>query len=155
MREFFKGWRRKTGCVALVLACSLLAVAMRTQFVVDVFRFADSEDGASFLVNCGNSITWMRTHNQKQDSIAPKWTYSPSEEFLHDYVKWLQLMVEWKADWKWRWSGFESGCLTRTRFRMTLTYWRVSYGLVILPLIFLSAYLLLWKPPKRTGTNHA
>lgn len=159
MRDFFKSWKRKAGCVALVLACGLLAGSMRTQFVVDEFRFGDWQDSASFLVNCGNSITWMRTHKQKQVSLAPKWTQGPSRFHKPDYVEWL-LSGEWEADWKWCWLGFESGSLTRIRFGMTLTYWRVSYWSVILPLTLLSAYLLFSKPrsPKhsqRPERDHA
>jgi hypothetical protein len=35
MREFFKGWRRKVGCAALVMAMTLLVAWMRSQFVSD------------------------------------------------------------------------------------------------------------------------
>ena len=35
MREFFKGWRRKTGCVMLVMTCVLAAGWVRSEFVRD------------------------------------------------------------------------------------------------------------------------
>lgn len=35
MREFLKGWRRKAGCVTLVVALGLMTVWMRSHYFVD------------------------------------------------------------------------------------------------------------------------
>ena len=41
MQEFFKGWRRKAGCVALVMACVAMGMWLRSQFI---------EEGAGLFV---------------------------------------------------------------------------------------------------------
>jgi hypothetical protein len=41
MREFFKGWRRKTGVVTLMLACVFMACWVRSQTTYDVLSVCD------------------------------------------------------------------------------------------------------------------
>jgi hypothetical protein len=39
MYTFFHGWRRKMGCVTLMLACGLMAMWMRSDFLLDRTMF--------------------------------------------------------------------------------------------------------------------
>jgi len=39
MRDFFHGWRRKAGCVALVMACLFMAGWIRSRMFGDAFLF--------------------------------------------------------------------------------------------------------------------
>jgi hypothetical protein len=39
MGNFFKPWRRKAGCVTLVIACGLIAAWFRSLFCIDVIGF--------------------------------------------------------------------------------------------------------------------
>ena len=42
MGECFHGWRRKMGCVTLVVACFLFGIWMRSQFITDSHLFLGS-----------------------------------------------------------------------------------------------------------------
>ena len=39
MREFFKGWRRKMGCVTLLMVCALMGAWARSYSVFDSMQF--------------------------------------------------------------------------------------------------------------------
>lgn len=57
MRDFFKGWRRKVGCVTLVIACVLGIVWGRSYFIED--RFAFTKGDYRYAVGTGpGSVTW-------------------------------------------------------------------------------------------------
>lgn len=43
MREFFNDWRRKAGCVALVMACVVAGMWLRSQFYYDGVISWDNE----------------------------------------------------------------------------------------------------------------
>jgi hypothetical protein len=43
MREFFRGWKRKAGCVTLLLACVFAAGWVRSQNSIDSFVISDFE----------------------------------------------------------------------------------------------------------------
>jgi hypothetical protein len=106
MREFFKGWRRKAGCVTLVLAGAILIVWMRSQLITD---------------------THMVRHAYRKHYVVTS----------------------------------KSGCLEiSSNFYVdggAIEVWSksVKYLAVALPLALLSAYLILWKPRKGTGPEHA
>ena len=106
MREFFRGWRRKVGCVTLVVACGLMV--------------------ESLLTGEYNAELWDAFERSKQ-SISHE--FKPDGSVVLDY-------------------GPRAVYVLR-RFSL------VPYLAVVLPLTFLSAYLLLWKPRKRTGPDHA
>ena len=40
MREFFRGWRRKVGCITLVMACAFVGGGIRSGVVFDRIAFA-------------------------------------------------------------------------------------------------------------------
>ena len=52
MREFFRSWRRKAGCVALLFAFALFGLWMRSRVVLDVVRFeADNRQQSILSLN--------------------------------------------------------------------------------------------------------
>ncbi|MDB5345631.1 MAG: hypothetical protein JWP89_4008 [Schlesneria sp.] len=58
MREFFRGWRRKTGCITLVMACVVTGLWVRTLFFSDQFCFAIGD--RLHYVNSGQSgLSWL------------------------------------------------------------------------------------------------
>ena len=50
MRELFHGWRRKAGCITLVIACALMGLRMRSSVVDDVISFEYA--GLDYMVLC-------------------------------------------------------------------------------------------------------
>jgi hypothetical protein len=49
MREFFRGWKRKVGCVTLGLACASAAIWLRSLFVGDGLWLVFSNQSYTFV----------------------------------------------------------------------------------------------------------
>ncbi len=151
MREFLHGWRRKAGCVTLVMALVLTAGWFRSWGVIDAIEFAKWDDGGlEFGSDCG--------------SLFLRWTFytEPSPPgFKFFFPSWSS----WKPDQNLRtppqdttWSGggirytrkvFDSDDQTAVR-AISIPYW---YFLT--PLTFLSAYLILRKPRRKLADQPA
>ena len=58
MREFFCGWRRKAGCIALVMALALMAGWIRSYTLADWISWADNQHYVVALSKHGE-ISWM------------------------------------------------------------------------------------------------
>lgn len=114
MRDFFLGWRRKVGCVALGLALIFWCAWVRSTQSADLIKINPwmfkSEHGAfSYQINhrTDRAIYWRTTSIGQSSSV-----------YGH--------------------------------FGSVIPYWCVT-----VPLTLLSAYLIPWKPRKRTGPDHA
>ena len=57
MREFFHGWRRKLGCVTLVMACVLLGMWGRSTLVVVLMHF-DIRDRLYWMESRNGVLIW-------------------------------------------------------------------------------------------------
>jgi hypothetical protein len=134
MREFFRGWRRKVGCVTLVMACVFAVAWVRSFFIWDVLTFPVGRD-ASFEV------------------------LSSSDRFLMSYVEHNGFLNEpFHTTTSWRnqgvrpwWDVAEFGSTTQAVSIPPATGMvkRLSVGssqkALTIPLTLLSAYLILWK----------
>ena len=130
MREVFKGWRRKVGVVTLVMALILMAAWLRSFAIRDTLRIPTQESSHYFRSVTG-SLQWRR-FDSTANGIAWR-SYTPAER---------ESAPRWE---KWDWSDW-----------MFEDYaWIIPYWSIVIPLTLLSAYLLLWKPRKRTGPGHA
>ena len=139
MREFFRGWRRKVGCLTLVMASVATCLLLRAQIQSDAIYF--NEARANIL--------------SKRSSLIFVW--SPSGNNDGTAVDWRS----WKGKGTDPFEGRESG------WRMEIAGIQVgTYSVddpvtivvipdmwVIIPLTLLSAYLILWKPRKRVNQD--
>lgn len=150
MREFFRGWRRKSGCITLGLALALMGMWVRSRIFEDkmiwVWRgtahLLNSEDGGiSWTAYIGPSNTrelfWYGSSPIKNDS----------------HHGWWQAKEECETQWEFQFSGFSFGTATKGSFNQLAKYWLIPYWILVFPLTLLSACLLLWKPRKRATTN--
>ncbi len=153
MREFFRGWRRKVGCVTLAMACLLGVFWGRSHLIADKIEVPGWHSGSECKSYAGYiSLTWR----------------SPSEQF--EKIRWTsEVLSEWSevdiwtyndARFEWNWSGIKFGSVatgvwSEHRGEDSLsgeirTHFRAVYDWVlVLPLTLLSAGLILWKPRKR------
>jgi hypothetical protein len=148
MREFFRGWRRKAGCVALVMACVVTGCSLRARIVCDEFLFGNGH---------GAEIRAIGLHR-----VGIKWTVyeDPAVVFSagwnsHPYAvggdSFEKVLREHPREWEWRISGFSSGQIRNiSSDGDRLTFQIVPYWFLIIPLTLLSAYLILWKPRKNS-----
>ena len=147
MREFFRGWRRKVGCVALVMACVIMGLWFRTHFVEDVILSGNGK-GTIISVQLSRSglllnryegvvmkpgVKWWREGPVK-DQIGP-----PRAFFTREKVTFTRQS---------QWYVFGSGEI-QNDLGNTMSFWVLPFWSIIVPLTLLSAYLILWKPRKR------
>jgi hypothetical protein len=164
MHTYFHGWRRKAGCVTLVMACVVTIAWGRSLFIMDDFVFTPASETSSHLIaSAGGLLRWDHTTSKHPFFVeALVWDSYP----LHspDAEKWLARY--WDPDaapevgavdikWKWEWYGlrlgsgyqnylFDGDAVPADFAAIVIPYWCIA-----IPLTLLSAYLILWKPRKR------
>ena len=72
MREFFKGWKRKLGCVTLVTACLLMGMWIRSQRIHDAYSFGFNHHQQA-IISFDGRLTWW--------SYNLAWHESPYHHF--------------------------------------------------------------------------
>ena len=134
MREFFHGWRRKAGCVTLVVALLLMAGWLRSRNISDRIVIRRYGHVTEYLVSQQSGFGWSKE------------------------IYWNLIGAEMLTEVPYReWLGFRYGMkllpdnlVAKVNVRI-IPYWSLT-----IPLTLLSAYLLLWKPrPKPKGEPDA
>lgn len=145
MREFFTGWRRKVGCVALLMACAIVGLWMRSCVFGDWFSFP-----------AGGRTEYQFVYESSR-LIAVQWEYSievsssPHFDYGSDPVGGNPFTISGVS---WEWRGIQLGHdFTRPNFPMAFAV--IPYFFLVMPPILLSAYLILWKPRKRKADSDA
>ena len=130
MLTFFHGWRRKTGCVTLVLACAFAGGWIRSLVVADLIGF-----NSNYLISAGGLFGSIHVDETTHNGLF--WEINPNLFGLHSDPYFF-----------WSWSGFVLA-LSQNKLVWTIPYWSI-----VIPLTALSAVLLLTKPrqstPKKT-----
>ena len=132
MREFFKGWRRMAGCVALVMAILLGVSWIRSQSVADVVSTSIGPRGATLLVSLDGCIGWSVYERREPQRLT--WEIKPRSDLAG-------LANEPLVGWYWQLLGFRIGRSPILGTVATIPYWSL-----VVPLTMISAYLILWKP---------
>ena len=127
MSTFFCGWRRKVGCVLVVVALALIVTFARSYAVYHMAAYALG--GRQFMVQSGQGyVIWSGWSPHDDDPVM--WT---CDSFNTSHNQDRGLIVRQLAI-----SGSPNS-----------VSWPISYWWLIAPVTLLSAYLLLWKPRKR------
>ncbi len=133
MREFFHGWRRKAGCVTLVLALVFMGAWLRSYIVEDRLAFTTG-DFRHAISSFQGRVGWDR------------WLDSPPSVGVAWSSEWRNLNMPIRA----RPTHFKArpgSILGKLQFESrAVPYWPFA-----IPLTLLSAYLILWKPRKRVA----
>ena len=136
MKEFFHGWRRKTGVVSLVMACAVMGLWLRSLKVWDFYAFPAGIRHHQFNSIDGGFIWSSWDRQPPEDWASPDWEWiaddSDTAGPFPDFVK------LWDNPTNRRWKA---------------RYWYIYYWQIVIPLALLSAFLLLWKPRKRSCPN--
>jgi hypothetical protein len=126
MREFFKGWRCKAGCVVLVMAVAAMGAWIRSRAVLD--HLSMPINGRNWSISSVSGvILWLSRDCATEHDQSWRWAS----------VNMDQLDVT------------DAELLDTSRFMLNglrpkqckITYWSIT-----IPLTLLSAYLILWKP---------
>jgi hypothetical protein len=132
MTEFFKGWRRKIGCVTLAFACVFAAGGVRSYGARDSLVIETSVMDFGFVSNSGTMMIWF-----DDDVVTYGYVWYTDRPASLD-------SDEVGIDWDWKWLGFRHFARTRNSVNPDST--AVPYWSIVLPLTLLSAWLLLSKP---------
>lgn len=125
MKKLPGGWRRMAGVVTLAMALLLWCLWARSIAITDYISFPFPVVGVNVFV--------LQSHQGEigwQDlSMFP--TYVPVGWSSHQFTPQERALEEFRLSF------------------VTLPYWRV-----VIPLTLISAYLILWKPPKSRSTTY-
>ena len=136
MREFFQGWRRKMGCVLLLVAAAFTGGWIRSLSVVDTFGFVNGDPQSPIWIGSVDSTFVL------VGRIPVDWTTIPSTLNLWEtepFVPDTELMPE-GTQWSYRYFRFGYG------FNSFCQFVAIPYWMIVIPLITLSAGLIFWKP---------
>src|SRR4051794_18578529 len=68
MGEFFRGWRRRAGCIGLVMACAACGAWIRSYYALDTVTFP-FQGRQHTIFSVDGLIIWPSVHTELQ----PKW----------------------------------------------------------------------------------
>ena len=153
MGEFLRGWRRKAGLVALMLACILMAAWVRSPLNADFVQF---QLGTSYVTFASNQhgLWWVMSElpgsiyqpgnlSFKNQTFALPGHRRPfsNDPFGH-LINW-----SWGTQQRSDWCGFHYGryCDDRPFNGIHFTFRIIPHWAAVLPLTLISAYLLLAK----------
>lgn len=127
MRDFFHGWRRKTGVVTLVMACLLMA------------SWISSRQTASWTMLCPDRFNayFLQSYNQL---LSGKHLHEPNGIIRSR----RQGIIAYRINEHGDYAALGDGQLGEH-----LPNWSIPHLAVVCPLTLLSAFLILWKPRKR------
>jgi hypothetical protein len=154
VREFFKGWRRKAGCVTLVLSCLFMVGWARSHRFIDGFGFHPNRETVALIASFRGRTIWILMHNLNGYVPSPESFYSSREL---DPSGTYEPFSTRDASWHWhcRLGGFEMGRMNGLGIVCDQTVLMVPYWSIVIPLTLLSPWLLLSKPrqtpPKQTA----
>lgn len=165
MREFFRGWRRKLGCVALVIACALCTMWLRSVHTADgmvvafgpTFYEARSErGGVELMIHEVFSVhpeqfglDQSRVYSQKLVPIVVR------EDGYYEVVE--ETGYNWCHNHQPLFGGFIFSCHELddgfSEGRIESKVIGFPYWFVTIPMTLLSAYLVLCKSRKTAVTT--
>lgn len=162
MSEFFYGWRRKAGCVLLVMACVVCMGWARSIEHLDAvsitvhrveYRVASIYGKLSFIRN----TPLHDDHTEELQSV--RWiseTLSEGAWFFPNEAGVMTLLDNWDINfgydllWRWDWGGLSFGSGVNQKDQAEV--YDFPYFMFAVPLTILSAYLILW-PGKRKAAK--
>ena len=171
MGEFFRGWRRKAGYTAMLIAWVFMFGWIRSRTVADGLIRTNGQVRDSF-VSIDGTLTFIR--------ITPSWNSAAMLHLFGDDYRWRSTEISkdgrsdfdahgvlhspdafesvYEVEWQWDWAGFTFGAEQFKPGVMPvhrLKIYSVPYWSIVIPLALLSAYLILWKPRKRVAIDNS
>lgn len=136
MRDFFKGWKRKTGAVTLAVACVFMVGWVRSEFVQDFLKIRHGND-ATELGSTNGRLYWFCAWDTEDNPFQRDFNFAWDNDgpIAADHKTILQFAV----------FDFQDRILSHGRLR--IRYLSTPYWSIVLPLTLLSAWLLLSKRP--------
>ena len=148
MREFFHGWRRKAGCVALAVACLIFGMWTRGYARCDSVDYHSKYSASTVTLGQGG-VSWRRWTPSNSGHLSERsgqWDIDSYDATPRGDVG--ELSTHGAVVWRWNWNGLDFG--ESSHSSGWFLHYRIPYWCLVLPLTLLSAYLILWKPRPRS-----
>jgi hypothetical protein len=158
MSTFFKPIRRKIGVLTLLMACLLMLAWLRStadQDAVFIHRERNALIDNHVLISMHGALSWSRWSPIDTDTPR-RWKYRQAKNPGISDEDWNGADIHWR----WRWNGFDfiSASFKETVWQgqpkswiRDVDVWQIPYWSLVIPLTFLSTYLLLSKPRSANG----
>lgn len=144
MGEVFKGWRRKVGCVTLVMALLTFCVWGFGHSALVGYTIFTGEHRIEMFGSSSNGFFWTVIDGPEESWATPGYV---STGWHFRYVPSYDCLDHIEIDWHWQCCGFHSangkGIQDVPQTAFVVPHWSI-----ILPMTLLSAFLLLTKPRK-------
>ncbi len=163
MLQVFHGWRRKVGCVTLVMACVLATMWGRSLVYSDSVTVNRGTTTCDFIASFQGELKWIRSIdfapasqrllNGIPTQVPPRYSFSADIRYVDADETLMPIFggsgIEW--DGRLQFLGFQygTGMVSGFRFQACL----IPYWSVVLPLALLAAYLILVPSRKQPPTT--
>lgn len=157
MGDFVHGWKRKIGCVTLMMALVFTLGWIRSFAIRDVVALPRTDTEEVFSSSY-QSLSWLSYRFSSPESPVFLVRHDGT-----DTAKWFTPQIRlgsrliWddaEIRWRWRWCGFGEGEVQAIATDGNKNTFRViPYWFLTIPLTLTSAFLLLTKPRKSTPTT--
>lgn len=71
MRDFFRGWKPKAGCVTLVMACVFTSAWIRSLSHCDCYQFPGEDPAFHVIYSVPNGVGWVTEIINSPNQISP------------------------------------------------------------------------------------
>jgi hypothetical protein len=139
MREFFRGWRRKAGCVTLTIALALTGVWVRSSAREDLWILIKGDASVGVVISKDGSLTWSQCYP------IPEGPWRIEHTNVNPFPD-PRGFPEQDLQWICRFGGNGAGMKVDEMSEISLRCAMIEYSFIVAPLTLLSAYLLLSKP---------
>src|SRR5258708_4117292 len=107
MHTFFHGWRRKAGCVALVMACVFTGIWIRSYRIVDTFSFHPDNGPRHYLTLSPYGAQWARKEGSGQVIHGPTFMSFGWDSTDFTDEEFGDPTYGWDAVQNWKCCGFQ------------------------------------------------
>ncbi len=151
--RFINGWQRKTGLVTLVMACVFAGFWISSYWyggeVMELVRRHNQHDLHDRLVSFPGEIVWAQARNLNASQSFTEFFGSMS--LGNGESPYGDLVCAIPITWRWNLIGLRYGDGLDAEGDNACSIITVPYRLVVIPLILISAFLLLSKSSKSTS----
>jgi len=155
MGEFLRGWKRKIGCVTLLMALVMMLCWLRSLSCSDTVRLLDLGHEYHVVSSWHGGLWWERHIETSYEELRSNYPNFPSYFSVHEENG--MMVVENFVHIRWNFAGFEFSDIAssgNSDGRPDNSSWEhihligMPHWSITIPLTLLSSYLILW-PGKR------
>ncbi len=151
MDEFFKPWQRKIGSIALLMACTLTLIWLRSDVIRDEIDLCPSFYWPQLpwygeIVSLQGSLGWHRYEVEPGlGGIGAEFPVTLHSYKVKHYFS-CSPIIENTLVWQWKWGGFGYGASKTHLKGMSAHVWIIPFWSVIIPLTLIATFLLFPRP---------